>query len=160
MSKIHVMSDTLANKIAAGEVVERISSVVKELVENAIDAKAKNVVVELVDCGTKSIKVTDDGVGMDREDAELAFSRHATSKLLKDDDLLLDAFVEVDNTILLTTNIGVTCASNAFLRTNLVCGIVPSYASTTSNTPSTIFIILSTSPPKSAWPGVSSIFIL
>ncbi len=87
MSKIHVMSDTLANKIAAGEVVERISSVVKELVENAIDAKASSVVVELVDCGTKSIKVTDDGVGMDREDAELAFSRHATSKLLKDDDL-------------------------------------------------------------------------
>ena len=87
MSKIHVMSETLANKIAAGEVVERISSVVKELVENAIDAKAKNVVVELIDCGTKSIKVTDDGVGMDREDALLAFSRHATSKLLKDDDL-------------------------------------------------------------------------
>ena len=87
MSKIHVMSDTLANKIAAGEVVERISSVVKELVENAIDASSSSVVVELVDCGTKSIKVTDDGVGMDRVDAELAFSRHATSKLLKDDDL-------------------------------------------------------------------------
>ncbi len=87
MSKIHVMSETLANKIAAGEVVERISSVVKELVENAIDAKSSEVVVELIDCGTKSIKVTDNGIGMDKEDALLAFSRHATSKLLKDDDL-------------------------------------------------------------------------
>ena len=87
MSKIHVMSEQLANKIAAGEVVERISSVVKELVENAIDAKATEVVVELVDSGTKSIKVTDNGIGMDKEDASLAFSRHATSKLLKDDDL-------------------------------------------------------------------------
>ena len=87
MSKIHVMSDQLANKIAAGEVVERISSVVKELVENSIDAKSKSVVVDLLDSGTKSIKVTDDGIGMDREDASLAFQRHATSKLIKDDDL-------------------------------------------------------------------------
>lgn len=87
MSKIHVMSDNLANKIAAGEVVERISSVVKELVENSIDAKARNIVVDLIDSGTKEIKVTDDGVGMDEEDAKNAFLRHATSKLLKEDDL-------------------------------------------------------------------------
>lgn len=87
MSKIHVMSENLANKIAAGEVVERISSVVKELVENSIDAKSKTIIVELIDSGTKSIKVIDDGIGMDRVDASMCFSRHATSKLLKEDDL-------------------------------------------------------------------------
>lgn len=87
MSKIHVMDDILANKIAAGEVVERISSVVKELVENSIDAGAKKIVVDLVDSGTKSIRVKDDGIGMDADDAKNAFLRHATSKLLKEDDL-------------------------------------------------------------------------
>lgn len=87
MSKIHVMSDNLANKIAAGEVVEKIASVVKELVENSIDAKSKSIIVKLIDSGTKSIEVIDDGIGMDREDAKLAFFRHATSKLLKEDDL-------------------------------------------------------------------------
>ena len=87
MSKIHVMNETLANKIAAGEVIERVSSVVKELVENSIDAHAKVIKIELIDSGITSLVVTDDGVGMDREDAKLAFSRHATSKLLKDDDL-------------------------------------------------------------------------
>lgn len=87
MSKIQVMSDNLANKIAAGEVVERISSVVKELVENSIDAKSKTIIVDLIDSGTKSIRVTDDGIGMDSSDALLCFQRHATSKLLKEDDL-------------------------------------------------------------------------
>lgn len=87
MSKIKVMSENLANKIAAGEVVERIASVVKELVENSIDANSKTIIVDLIDSGTGSIKVTDDGNGMDSEDAKLAFSRHATSKLLKEDDL-------------------------------------------------------------------------
>ena len=87
MSKIKVMSDALANKIAAGEVVERISSVVKELVENSIDAKSKTIIVDLIDSGTTSIKVTDDGVGMDKSDALTCFERHATSKLLKEDDL-------------------------------------------------------------------------
>lgn len=87
MSKIKVMSDDLANKIAAGEVVERISSVVKELVENSIDANSKTIIVDLVESGTKLIKVTDDGIGMDPEDAQKAFERHATSKLLKEDDL-------------------------------------------------------------------------
>ncbi len=87
MSKIKVMSENLANKIAAGEVVEKIASVVKELVENSIDAHAKNIVVSLEDGGLKSIQVIDDGDGMDEQDAILAFSRHATSKLLKEDDL-------------------------------------------------------------------------
>ncbi len=87
MSKIHVMSEILANKIAAGEVIERVSSVIKELVENSIDANSKSIKIDLVDSGIKKLSVTDDGVGMDRNDAKLAFSRHATSKLLKEDDL-------------------------------------------------------------------------
>lgn len=87
MSKIRVMSELLANKIAAGEVVERCSSVVKELVENSIDAKAKNIKIMLVDGGLKEITIIDDGIGMEKEDATLAFERHATSKLYRDDDL-------------------------------------------------------------------------
>ena len=85
--KIHVMSDILANKIAAGEVVERISSVVKELVENSIDANSKTIIVNLSESGTKSIKVTDDGVGMEADDAKICFERHATSKIKNEDDL-------------------------------------------------------------------------
>ncbi|MDD3048427.1 MAG: DNA mismatch repair endonuclease MutL [Bacilli bacterium] len=87
MSKIKVMDDNLANKIAAGEVVEKCVSIVKELVENSIDAKSSNIKIELIESGVKEIKVTDDGVGMDKEDAILAFSSHATSKLLHEDDL-------------------------------------------------------------------------
>lgn len=87
MSKIQVMDEILANKIAAGEVVERCMNVVKELVENAIDAKSTEIHIDLVDSGVKEIKITDNGVGMDREDAILAFSRHATSKLKRIDDL-------------------------------------------------------------------------
>lgn len=87
MAKVQIMDDILANKIAAGEVVERCSSVVKELTENAIDAGSKTIKVELIDAGTKEIKITDDGMGMEKEDALLAFQRHATSKLLDEDDL-------------------------------------------------------------------------
>ena len=87
MSKIQIMDEVLANKIAAGEVVEKCMNVVKELVENAIDAKATSIKIELMDSGVKEIKVTDDGIGMDREDAVLAFSRHATSKVKNENDL-------------------------------------------------------------------------
>ncbi|MBR2833574.1 MAG: DNA mismatch repair endonuclease MutL [Bacilli bacterium] len=87
MSVIKVMDEILANKIAAGEVVERCASVVKELVENSIDAGADEIKVELGDSGTKFIKVVDNGKGMDAADAVLAFSRHATSKIKDEDDL-------------------------------------------------------------------------
>lgn len=87
MSKIKLMDEILANKIAAGEVVERCASVVKELVENSIDANSAEIKIDLLEAGTMCIKVTDDGIGMDKEDAVLAFDRHATSKLMTEDDL-------------------------------------------------------------------------
>lgn len=87
MGKIKVMDEILANKIAAGEVIERCVSIVKELVENSIDAKSNKIRIDLINSGVTEIKVTDNGVGMDKNDALLAFSRHATSKLLDEEDL-------------------------------------------------------------------------
>ena len=87
MSKIQVMDEVLANKIAAGEVVEKCMNVVKELVENSIDAKATEISIKLIDSGVKEIEVSDNGIGMDEEDAKMAFLRHATSKLKNLDDL-------------------------------------------------------------------------
>ena len=87
MSRIRVMDELLANKIAAGEVVEKCASVVKELVENSIDAGATEIKVDLKEAGTKEIKVTDNGIGMDRTDAVKAFYRHATSKIIEEEDL-------------------------------------------------------------------------
>ncbi len=87
MSVIKIMDEILSNKIAAGEVVERCSSVVKELVENSIDADSTEIKVDLVESGIKEIKVTDNGKGMDKEDAVMAFNRHATSKIIDEDDL-------------------------------------------------------------------------
>lgn len=118
MSKIQVMDTDLANKIAAGEVVEKTMNVVKELVENAIDAKSSIIKVELIDSGVKEIKVIDNGIGMDEDDALLAFSRHATSKLKTLDDLFninslgfrgeaLPSIASVSN-IMLKTSDGVT----------------------------------------------------
>ncbi|HUQ32673.1 MAG TPA: DNA mismatch repair endonuclease MutL [Pyrinomonadaceae bacterium] len=87
MSKIRVLSDQLANQIAAGEVVERPASVAKELVENAIDADARRISVDVEAGGRKLLRVMDDGCGMTRDDALLAFERHATSKIKGAEDL-------------------------------------------------------------------------
>ena len=87
MGRIHELDAATANGIAAGEVVERPSSVVKELIENAIDAGATVITVEIAGGGISLIRISDDGCGMDEDDARLAFLCHATSKLNTLDDL-------------------------------------------------------------------------
>lgn len=87
MSKIHVLSEHLTNMIAAGEVVERPAGIVKECVENSIDAQAKTIEIETFQGGIERLIITDDGIGMDKEDAHLAFMRHATSKMHSEEDL-------------------------------------------------------------------------
>lgn len=84
---IHLLPDSVANQIAAGEVIQRPASVVKELVENAVDAGASNIQVIIVDAGRTSIEVIDDGCGMSESDARMSFERHATSKIRQADDL-------------------------------------------------------------------------
>ena len=86
-SRIRLLDDATVNKIAAGEVVERPASVVKELVENALDAEASSISVAIEEGGKKLISVRDDGIGMSPEDAGKAFERHATSKISGIDDL-------------------------------------------------------------------------
>jgi DNA mismatch repair protein MutL len=88
MSQIRILAENVANRIAAGEVVERPASVVKELLENALDAGAHSIRIEVESGGKRMIRVTDDGSGMNHDDALLAFERHATSKLRTADDLL------------------------------------------------------------------------
>ncbi|HYL98417.1 MAG TPA: DNA mismatch repair endonuclease MutL, partial [Blastocatellia bacterium] len=87
MAKVRIMPDALANKIAAGEVVERPASVVKELLENALDAGASQINIEIESGGKRLIRISDDGEGMTRDDAITAFERHATSKIKSEDDL-------------------------------------------------------------------------
>lgn len=84
---IHLLPDTVANQIAAGEVIQRPASVIKELVENSVDAGAQHIHVIIVDAGRTAIQVVDDGKGMSETDARLAFERHATSKIQQADDL-------------------------------------------------------------------------
>src|SRR4051812_10176972 len=85
--KVKILPDEIANRIAAGEVVERPASIVKELMENSIDAGAKKIAVDVEEGGRRLIRVTDDGEGMPPEDALNCFGRHATSKLYQTEDL-------------------------------------------------------------------------
>ena len=87
MSKIKILDESLINKIAAGEVIERPASVVKELVENSIDAESTKIFVDIEDGGKNLIKVSDNGTGMSKEDAAIAFERHSTSKIKDINDL-------------------------------------------------------------------------
>src|ERR1700723_3692982 len=88
MGRIRILSDQVANQIAAGEAVDRPASVVKELLENALEAGATRIRLEVEGGGRKLIRIADDGSGMGRDDALLAFERHATSKLRSSEDLL------------------------------------------------------------------------
>src|ERR1700726_3142562 len=88
MGRIHVLSENVANQIAAGEVVERPASVAKELLENSLDAGATRIRIQVEAGGKKLIQITDNGCGMVRDDALLAFERHATSKIKNAEDLL------------------------------------------------------------------------
>lgn len=88
MSKIQILPEETISKIAAGEVVERPASVIKELVENSIDARSKHLAIEFEEAGKKLIRITDDGAGMSQEDAKLSVKRHSTSKISDFDDLL------------------------------------------------------------------------
>ena len=84
---IHLLPDSVANQIAAGEVIQRPASVIKELVENSLDAKATQIDVIVIDAGKTSIQVVDNGCGMSETDARIAFERHATSKIKEASDL-------------------------------------------------------------------------
>lgn len=87
MSKIKLLDDLTIQQIAAGEVIERPASIVKELLENSLDANAKNIIIEIKNGGKTYIRITDDGDGIPEDQVALAFKRHSTSKLTKADDL-------------------------------------------------------------------------
>ena len=87
MGKIVLLDELTINKIAAGEVIERPASVIKEMIENSIDAGATNITVEIRNGGISYIRITDNGRGIEKDDLEIAFERHATSKIRNADDL-------------------------------------------------------------------------
>ena len=87
MGVIHALSDLLINQIAAGEVVERPAAALKELLENAVDAGSKNIILHIKDGGRTLIQIIDDGAGMSETDARMSWERHATSKISSADDL-------------------------------------------------------------------------
>ncbi|HPQ47043.1 MAG TPA: ATP-binding protein, partial [Clostridia bacterium] len=86
-NRIVILDENTSNQIAAGEVIERPASIIKELVENSIDAGSKNISIEISKGGISMIRITDDGSGIYADDVEMAFERHGTSKIRKADDL-------------------------------------------------------------------------
>ena len=141
LGKIVLLDELTINKIAAGEVVDRPSSIVKELVENSVDAGAKNIIVEIKNGGISYIKITDDGIGFLKDDVEIAFERHATSKIRKESDILkitsmgfrgeaLASISAISKVSLVTKNIN----ENVGTKIEVVAGDILSksdYASTT-----------------------------
>ena len=127
MNKIKILPDNLANQIAAGEVVERPASVIKELIENSIDAGAKSIKIEIELGGRRLMRITDDGEGMVRDDAILAFERHATSKITSLEDLAkiatlgfrgeaLASIASVAKVELITKTSGETAATRVYIE--------------------------------------------
>ena len=136
MSKIHIMDVSLSNMIAAGEVVERPASVVKELIENSLDAKATEIEIKIKDSGRTLIQVTDNGVGMDNTDAKLAFVRHATSKIINERDLFriktmgfrgeaLPSIAAVSK-VIMETSTGIDSGTKIVIENNDIISIEPS----------------------------------
>jgi DNA mismatch repair protein MutL len=134
--RIVILSEEIANKIAAGEVVERPASIVKELVENSIDAGATDISVELEKGGCHSIKVIDNGEGIDREDVALVFQRHATSKIQKFEDIYqvvsfgfrgeaMPSIASIARVELLTRRKDDLAGTKAILQTGIISEIVP-----------------------------------
>ena len=135
MAKIHELSETLTNQIAAGEVIERPASVVKELVENSIDAGATRIRVDFVDAGLKQIVVQDNGSGIARDQVDLAFTRHATSKINNEHDLFkvatlgfrgealasISAVAHVDITTAVNGEIGTKASFSGGVKTGRCC---------------------------------------
>jgi DNA mismatch repair protein MutL len=146
MGNIKLLDQVLSNKIAAGEVVERPASVVKEVLENSLDAKATQIIIKIKEAGKKEIMISDNGIGMDKEDAVLAFSRHATSKLKNERDLFkiatlgfrgeaLASIASVSNVVL------ETCKENEVgTKVELINGKVESVEPSKSNKGTTIYI--------------------
>ena len=139
MGDIVLLDEYTINKIAAGEVVDRPASIVKELVENSIDAKATKVTVEIKNGGVSLIKITDNGVGFKSDDVELAFERHATSKIRKEEDLqkiksmgfrgeALASIAAISKVCLITKNVDENVGMKAIVEAGNILSIEPSAA--------------------------------
>ena len=134
MNRIHLLSEQVANQIAAGEVIERPASVVKELVENALDAQAARVTLEIQAGGRSLIRVTDDGTGMSRDDALLCLERHATSKIKRAEDLsAMVANGELRYVLYGSGGQGNKAGISNWLKTS--CSVVPEFSKVSSGHP-------------------------